>query len=618
MVTARRQLGTGLLLAVCALLLQAAGGCKPATRASTTFRVERTSPDLSAGAEPVLLNDALTIYFSAALRPLSVTPGSVRLVDEQGHQVPGALRVGERWVTFVPEPPLAPELDDGSYRPGARYRLVVAGYPRPDALRAADGAWLEAPAAFDVRIASLSARPAGLPAPLRPPPSDLPFALPSPTVPLPLAADAPRLRLHFTLPVLPPTVTVDAFEVVLLRSPLEVLRPRSVRLTSSRADAHPGCVVEIDLGSTPRRLADDAPLRLVPGDWISVAPRPDGGLTDLAGRPPFCAAPPCWHVVEGATVPLAEWTASDALMIVDDGVLPGFESRGGWLRPRVRVEAGDGSLGVFRPQVDTVLRPGTPFDRGDGTIVLGRGASFPFLAVDIPPGVVVRIDATAGPVEITSCGAIRMAGELVVDAPPASLPPGRFQVQPVRELVVAAPVALVAAGPIDASGVIRAAHEVPADGTALLLASATRLWLRGTLPFQTMLVVESAGGAQGLIEGARGQSRVYAASFTPGVAPRADFVAVGATTWRQLPFGASGAVVRLEEVEGSFALAWQTAFEDAVVPGRPDLARLGRWQPVHDGDPVPAGDGAFVRFEVRARVRDDGAVPRLRELRLTQ
>ena len=100
---APRRLPANLVLAatvVAAGCWQRGGEAKPLT-------IDRTSPVLGDSSRPVLLNDSLTVYFSGPILPLSVTPDSVTVLDDQGHQVPGDLRLGDNWVAFVPEPPLA-------------------------------------------------------------------------------------------------------------------------------------------------------------------------------------------------------------------------------------------------------------------------------------------------------------------------------------------------------------------------------------------------------------------------------------------------------------------------------------------------------------------------------
>ena len=128
--TVRRQgwwVGGVLLLAACSRVAPA----------PEPFRITRVSPQLDAQSPRLLLNDSITVYFSADVLPVSVTSDSVTLLDERGLSIPGSLRVGANWVTFQPTPPVTAELNDGSFRPGGAYWLMVAGSPRPDAVRAA-------------------------------------------------------------------------------------------------------------------------------------------------------------------------------------------------------------------------------------------------------------------------------------------------------------------------------------------------------------------------------------------------------------------------------------------------------------------------------------------------
>lgn len=601
------ELVTRLLWPALACMLAA---CSRPAPAPESFTIERTSPALGERAPPLLLNDALTVYFSHEILPLSVTSDSVTMVDESGHQVPGALRVGANWVTFQPEPPLTAELDDGSFRPGATYRLLVAGSPRPDAVRAADGRRLQAGTAFVVRIADRTGAPEGLPAPLRPPATDLPLLLrPHDVPPQQLPADAPRLRLHFSQPLLPASVVAAAFEVTLLRSRLEELVPRSVRVVTSRLDPFPGSAVEIDL----------VPSSLRNGDLICVSLRHGGPpLLDYAGNAPLSAPPQCWIVVAGSSVALAEWPfRGDEVFVSDDPLLPAFEVRDGAIRPRVRVEAGDGSLGVFRPVRDTTLRPGLPFDRGDGEVVVSRGAEFPFLAIDVPAGVIVRVDASAGPVRLLACGSVQIAGMIELDGAPQLLPTQRYQ--PMRELATAAPIAVIAAGDVRVLGRLHALTTPPPDSTCLLLATAGRFLLRGDLPFQTMLAVES-GGERNAIDGSRGQSMLFATTFTYGVAPGADIPVRGATPWRQLPVDRDGGVLRLIDASPALQVAWQAAPAHSVRKGQPDLdlARVSRWEQAGDGELIATHAGAFVRLLLSAQLGGGRRLPRVRELRLCE
>lgn len=618
--TVRRQgwwVGGVLLLAACSRVAPA----------PEPFRITRVSPQLDAQSPRLLLNDSITVYFSADVLPVSVTSDSVTLLDERGLSIPGSLRVGANWVTFQPTPPVTAELNDGSFRPGGAYWLMVAGSPRPDAVRAADGRRLADAAAYPVRIADRDDRPLGLPAPLRPPANDLPFVLREVLQQLP--ADAPRLRLQFTQPLLPASVTAGAFEITSLEGgpPFAELVPRSVRvvppqLSSGRPEDPVGAVVEIDLGATPR-TRDGLAVPLRPGETVCVQLRRGAAsLRDYAGNVPLPSSAQLWSVVAGGRQALVDWPANGDTIAAEDGVLPTFEAPGGaQLRPRVRVEAGDGSLGVFRPRQDTTLRPGQPFDRGDGERVVSRGGVFAFLAIDIPRGVTVRVEATGEPVQLLACGNVRIAGSLEVVAAPTRLPTRRFH-SPVQELASQVPLAVVAAGDIEIRGAVRAATPPGAELTSLLLASAAAIDLRslqGELPFHTMLAVESEGEqAAGAIRGSRGQSLVFVTSFTYGAAPGADFSVTGTLPWRQLPADRNGGVVHLVEASGDLQVAWQSTPEDPVRKHQPDLTvgRVSRLQPALDQDTIAVAAGAFVRFALTARVRGGQEPPRLHELRL--
>jgi hypothetical protein len=599
----------------------ALAACSRGRPATPSFSIARVSPAVTANAPPLLLNDAVTVYFSGELMPVSVTPDAVTMVDELGHAVPGSLRVGPNWVTFQPIPPLTPELNDGSFRPGASYDLMVAGSPRPDAVRSVDGRRLDAAAVFRIRIARLDQRPAGLPAVLRPPGNDLPFVLRTPDQPLQLAADQPRLRLHFTQPVLPTSAVAEAFSITLLGSPLVELVPRSVRIVTSRAtDFVPGCTVEIDLGAMPQRADGGTPTALQGGEHICVQLRAATPLLDYSGAAPLPASPQWWSVVQGDTVAMAEWPRAGDAIASDDGLAPTFEAHGPVLRPRVRVEAGDGSLGVFRPSRDMLLRPGEPIAHGDGGWIVSRGNTFPFAAIDIPEGVTVRIDATGSPVQLLSLGSVRIAGTLEVLAAPAPLP-SRHAALPVAELAQRAPVAVVAAGDIDLSGRVTGPSAGASEGTLLLLASAGTIDLRGLqgeLPFHTMLAFDAAAGAGGgAIRGPRGQSVVFSAAFTYGAAAGADFQVRAVLPWRPLPLDRDAVVVHFER-NADVGVALQSAPPDAARKGEPDLGigRVSRLQAVADGDTVTVPAGAFVRRALTTRVVGGQEPPRLRELRL--
>jgi hypothetical protein len=532
-------------------------------------------------------------------------------------------------VMFTPAPPLSAELDDGSYRPGATYELRLAGLPRPDAIRSLDGGRLQASLALPVQIARFDQAPTGLPAPLRPPPDDLPFLLRSANGLQRVPVDAPRLQLHFTVPVLPSSVRTGAFEVVRMRD-LRTLAPRSARVVSSRLDAFLGSSVELDLGaggigaggiSDGSIGAGDLEPVLRAGDTVCVVVRSgDGGVCDLSGATLLLPPPPCsWEVVSGADLVLAEWPRSGEAFAAGDGLAPGFEVRAGTLRPKVRVEAGDGSLGVFCPQRDVVLQPGVPFDRGDGQLVASRGRDLPFLAIAIPAGVQVTLQAGSGGLCLRSCGDVRINGGLELRGPRAAATIVRTAVLPIERLIEATPLSIVAAGDIHLNGPVRSDPTSLGDGAPLLLASAGQIALAGELPVDTVLAVEGpVASERPAIRGPRGQSVAVATTFTYGLAAGAEVMVRAETPWRQLPADQDDALLRLRDADQGLLFAWQTAPADPLDPTRPDLTvgKVGRWNQGQDGSVLTFAPVAFVRCEISARLRFDRPLPRVREVRL--
>ena len=605
-------------LLVLLTLLAGLGSCWDGSPIIEPLRVDRTSPVLSDPARPVLLNDALTVYFSEPIQPGSVNEDSVVLLDQDGHQVRGEVEVGSDWIAFVPSPPLEKDLGDGSFRPGAQYQLHLTGQPLFARIRAQGGASLQETTSYDVYVATHDQVPDGLPAILRPLSSDLPWMQRTSDVAQYVAADAPKLQMHFTLPVLPMSVRPDAFRVRLL-DPGVALRPRSVRVITSPLDEYHGCSVEIDLGAVPQSV-DGRQIRLERGDFISVEILPNNGLLDYAGRAPLIVSAQFWSVVEGRSLPICEWPVAGKSYTSDQYLHADFEARGAAIRPRVRVEAGNGSLGAFRPRADITLRPGQTFDPGDGRQVVSTGSDFPFTAIDVPEGITVTIDAQDGPIRLRSTGGVRIAGDVQLLGPPLPLAP-RYTIYPIEELVGLSGVSMVAAGDIELIGEIRSATPVSEGHSALLLGSAGTLRLQGRLPFQTILVPDAVeGGQDNQIEGVRGQSLLYQGRFTPGLAPGADFEVVGVLPWRQLPAYLDSGFLEVVGLDDGLEIAWQATSADAIRGEVPDLSpgRVGRWRPARGRDVLMIGAGGFVRMKLSARVRYGDPLPGVTTLRLIE
>lgn len=85
------------------------------------------------------LNEPLVFDFSHEVDPASVTSRSLRVELADGTRARGQTRVEGKRIVFEPAPVLSPELNDGGYLPGQRYRATLLGFPAPDGLRATTG-----------------------------------------------------------------------------------------------------------------------------------------------------------------------------------------------------------------------------------------------------------------------------------------------------------------------------------------------------------------------------------------------------------------------------------------------------------------------------------------------
>lgn len=584
---------------------------------ATGFGVARVSPDLQPGSPKLLLNDAITVYFSEPVDPMSITRDSFAVRNAEGHSVRGRLRVDGAWVTFEPEPPLCADLLDGSFQPDCDYRLVVSGYPRPDGVRSQQGALLREGLQRPFRTAARSV--AGLPAPLRPLHADSrPFLLrPSEIGSAPLPVDDARLQMHFTLPVLPTSATAAAFEISLLRrnAPVsDILRveARAVRLLPQQAgDDFPGSTVEIEFGAQVRILDADRFVTLQPEDLLVVRlVLGDSAVCDYAGRQPPLQVQWC-NVVPGIAVKVAGWpTAEGPLRYLDtDLAAPGFEVTDSLaIQPLVRIEAGDGSLGVFRPLRDTAIAIGEPFDRGDGTRVASADGVFAFQAIDIPAGVTVRVDARARPIQLLALARARVAGriEVIGDAVPVLLHAGQFA--DVTTVAAGAALTVIAGSGIEVVGVVDG--EASSAGAPLALVTSGALEVAGSIPLESVLATERGG-----LVAPRAADRCLAVrvQLTPGLPPGATAVASGYTPFCALPVDRGVGSVRLVPADTAVRVAWQVLPPDPVQRTRPDLdpARAAPPRDLFDNQRIEAVPGSFLRLRCQARVVGGESLPRL-------
>lgn len=96
------------------------------------------------------LNEPIVLAFSAPIDPGSVRAESVRVARvRDGVSVPGRLTVSAANITFAPKTACRPDLSDGGFQPGERYRVEVPGLPRLACVRSLDGALLDGGVSFE-------------------------------------------------------------------------------------------------------------------------------------------------------------------------------------------------------------------------------------------------------------------------------------------------------------------------------------------------------------------------------------------------------------------------------------------------------------------------------------
>jgi len=220
-----------------------------------------------AAAGGVLLNEPLVVHFSQNLDPRSITRRSVRVVDERGLEIDGALEVVGRRLSFEPALPIDRALATGSFRAGAAYTLELLGFPRVDALRGRDGAPLSR--TFRARFETADAA------------SGLPFLDDAPDRAALLSIEDPRTEAGSPWVLVcdqaldPRTVNDDLF-VLVPRSRPERIRVRS-RLVENVAGRARVELMPVD--------AAGVPLLLAVGEHALLADSAAAALRDLGGSP---------------------------------------------------------------------------------------------------------------------------------------------------------------------------------------------------------------------------------------------------------------------------------------------------------------------------------------------
>ena len=587
------------------------GGDGPAA-----FQVAGVQPSLAGplgGLEPLYLNQEITVRFNQRVDPLSVTESTVRVVDERGQRVPGALRRHGHTVTFEPVAPLDPGLDDGSFVPGQIYQLEIAGFPRASAVRSADGEVLDRSMVRRFRAVGADH------------PSPLLYAAASPYgfalegSMLRMAEDSDTLTLYFHEPPMPATATPAAFKLYRPRmvEPLEfeVFAPKSVELLHL-AGSHPNFpqwLVELELGRPPGgylcvELVSDPAIALrdyrggLPRRVVSQGPA-EPRIGDVVGEKLLV------EVYPGHRVPLVQMAFADRVGFVTDRGAVGFEARSGRVTARVRSEAGSGALGTFAPRRDTELAVGRSFDRGDGREVTATDGVFDFLDVHVPEGVTVRVRSTGEPVLLRACGDIRVDGSLIFDGTPLGAVLERRGDVPPAEILSASGAGLVAGGDIRVSGRVVRQPLGTHEGSPLTMLAGGDLWLPGgRVPGRVTLAFEPGGRVIG--EARSGAIPVAATPMTPELPPGVTVRAAAMSEWFRLPVTHYRRVeIELHDVRGDLQVQVQAAPPDAADPTRPSREPLLAPVELPLKAPLEVPPGGFVRFRLEAGVQAGEPVP---------
>ena len=364
----------------------------------------------------ICINQTIHVYFEPVLDRASVTTDTFRILDRAGHVVPGRLSVGDWWLAFEPIPPRKPDLSDGSFVPGKRYRLELAGFPRSNALRGRAGEILMKAPRKEFRILTSADLPDGVGTEFRP--EDRGHAHFQPLLPVKALDGGRVLELSFSRPLYPPSVRTDAFRLVRQLGMTEIAL-RRVEILGRAGSAGPGTVV---------RLYPARPLS--PGLYRLYFPPGSQGVLDYGGQ--FLLVP--------STLPGQQLLPQGGVLIFaveEQGLSAPFEAD---LRVRAPVFAMDpagvklpvelqGGLelttsGLRYPDLgfDDFSSRGAFVGQGDAMILgserrLGKepkklGNRWDFDSFDVPEGcrVVVELDRD---LDIRVAGTLRIDGELL-------------------------------------------------------------------------------------------------------------------------------------------------------------------------------------------------------------
>jgi hypothetical protein len=552
------------------------------------------------------LNQSISLYFSDALEPSSVTAESVRVIDSQGIPVDGTLEIGTRSIRFRPRTPVEPDLHDGSFRPGAEYRLELAGMPASYALRAKSGRPLER--SLVLRFATArNPEELGMYSLL------LPVGIGDEEFTVDLLAQTelrlPRrartLAIPLTLPPLPASVSIAS--VTLWRIDPGASAPRVTRLASIRSkltdERIPGSLTMAELILT---VAEDEPIAADDLFFLQFHTG-DSALLDYRGRP--MAVPPAPLPVKvdpGERTRATDFDLASLRFEPDRDSAVGFEFAGGRLAPRLCVESGTGELGAAlvrsaeRVSLDElVARMSDPSSTRSADS--GAVSAVDFTRLQVEDGGELEIAPGDRGVAVRVLGDILIEGRLRLRGSHRPVPWRSGRSPGVDELLRAAGVALVCGGDFTLGP--RASIEVAAerDGSPLTILLGGVPNFLGTAPPQ--LVVGLPPGSR--IVGALESPVILPTALTRGVPATAVITAKAVSQWIPIDGEVAAAIdVQATDLRGAIRVAVQAAPADLSDPARPRPSAQSHSPPrsLPLAAPLAIPRGGFVRILVEADV----------------
>jgi hypothetical protein len=406
---------------VSAVLIGLLSACGPPTAAPQVLQVLQASP--ADGDSGVFLNERVEIYFSRPLDPASLHARSARILDRLGRSARGYWEVEGQRLSFTPDPVLSPELDDGGYLPGESYTVELAGFPRPDGLRALAGEPLARSARWQFRVVAVGET------------TERGFLFEDASLetgrPLILRSEriGPRdpILLEGEEPVDPSTLFGEDFLLQAWKR-AESTEPAQGEPAASQATTeHKIIAVRARLldnrdrrgaharGTTWIELQPQTPLDPGP-EWLyQIHLAPSARLRDFSGHPVRIlprSQGPLSHllvVAEGATAPQVHFEPFFGTDNRSPMAVPGADGTAWWGGDSGRVE---------------IRFPAAAGDGRDGTIDLGAThatSDLHALRIHQATEVTTELSSEAGPMILRAQGSLRLDGKLLRHAGPGEV-----------------------------------------------------------------------------------------------------------------------------------------------------------------------------------------------------